>query len=564
MRYNITEKDLRNVIRNCIVEAIGEDRIVKLGGRMYPKYGQAVVVAGGGASGKSFVVNNLIPIQGKHFDVDAFKDIYREMLWNDNSRVSKTDPRKNDPANRGKKPSELYRMSNGKDVEQLHYLTAPWKQKQRDAFFNDTTKNPNQLPNVIFDITGKTWDDIMECVDLCNKLGYTMHLVWVVCNRSRALQQNFSRERKAPQKILHKNHNQIIKNLPEFIEVEAGRHFEDCWLIYTSTDNLGQMPEDEAKNVCVQLPRDGDGFVIDGEVEERLFRVLGEPEKNPEEPETYLDGKEIAPPNQDYKEPVIDPKTGEQKRDKHGEPVFDYKNREVEKYNRSYKGNHTFLRKDEAFQRIVSRALNETMNEFFKPKAKSIIELTATSKKQRYAPVCWEILKNAYAQDGGCKSFNGETEEQQYADFVNNPEYLWRVYLDDKKKPVAIIVYKAKKTFGRKNIAIGTIKGNPQSSQGYTELCRAENNPCNHYYGEVSARAEHSKMKDPKTHWLTPQEADEQLPYKEVQTTQNPELDKHERIPYDPNRHYYRDIGGLGQHRKAMWGHPMPRKPENK
>lgn len=354
----ILTEAMRDEFRNLICESgLDENDVINFGGgRTYPKYGQAVVMCGGGGSGKGFVISNLLPIDGKQLDVDSFKERYKEMLWNPNSRVRREDPRIGDhpfePGYEGMDPDQAYNMANPDDVYALHVNTSDWKGMQRKGISKGMI-NPKHLNNLIFDITGKSQRDIMSCVRMCKDVGYTMHLVWVVTSRSRALQQNFSRERKVPQDILHDAHNKIMDFLPTFITTEAGKYFAHCWVVFNSQPGLDGS---KVKNPCVELPKQDGRFVISDEVKERLLTTLGPKEVNPTRPQTYLDAKEIAPQDKFYSTPKMNKSktihldgtetiTKTPAVDKRGKQIMNVSNTETDKYGRDYRGDASYVRK---------------------------------------------------------------------------------------------------------------------------------------------------------------------------------------------------------------------------
>ncbi len=51
------------------------EKLITFGGKAYPKFGNVVILAGGGGSGKGFIQSQLMGIQGKTFDVDALKSL---------------------------------------------------------------------------------------------------------------------------------------------------------------------------------------------------------------------------------------------------------------------------------------------------------------------------------------------------------------------------------------------------------------------------------------------------------------------------------------------------------
>lgn len=59
------------LLENKVLE---EDKMVKFGNELAPKYGWCVIYMGGGASGKSTATQFLSRLQGKYFNVDDFKE----------------------------------------------------------------------------------------------------------------------------------------------------------------------------------------------------------------------------------------------------------------------------------------------------------------------------------------------------------------------------------------------------------------------------------------------------------------------------------------------------------
>ena len=49
------------------------EALITLGGKAYPTSGNVVFMAGGGGSGKGFVIKNLLGLEGKIFNVDKLK-----------------------------------------------------------------------------------------------------------------------------------------------------------------------------------------------------------------------------------------------------------------------------------------------------------------------------------------------------------------------------------------------------------------------------------------------------------------------------------------------------------
>ena len=64
----ITEQELMQNTAEDLME-----KLITFGGKAYPKFGNIVIMAGGAGSGKGFVLNKLVGVEGKVFDVDELK-----------------------------------------------------------------------------------------------------------------------------------------------------------------------------------------------------------------------------------------------------------------------------------------------------------------------------------------------------------------------------------------------------------------------------------------------------------------------------------------------------------
>lgn len=272
------------IIKNTIKESLqDEDRVVKFNNRTYPKFGQAVIMVGGSGSGKSFCIESgIIPMDAKVFDTDAFKKKYVKLQANPKSSVAQTD-------------SHQYDLSNDEDISALHWKVKDkgWDWKTQDAFMYDDSKSPDRLPNVIFDITGKDEGKLIDIAQTCREVGYEVTLVWVIVNRSRALWNNLDRDRNVKQDVFHSIHNQVNIVIPNFIKSKAGMYIDNVWLVYNSSETLGQKTDQEKKNTAVSLEKQGNGFVMSKEDEEQLMRMLGNNEPNPNNPQKYQSYDEI-------------------------------------------------------------------------------------------------------------------------------------------------------------------------------------------------------------------------------------------------------------------------------
>jgi len=181
------------------------EKLITFGGKAYPKFGNVVILAGGG-SGKGFIQSQLMGIQGKTFDVDALKSlaVKSEKIA---QRVKKE---------LGVDLSQFNvkgALKNPETVSLLHgiigdELKLPDKEKR--AFFSSImTADPERKPNVIFDVTLKSLQKFDNLISNVTRLGYdkkNIHLVWIINDIEIALKQNAERDRFVKPEILINTH----------------------------------------------------------------------------------------------------------------------------------------------------------------------------------------------------------------------------------------------------------------------------------------------------------------------------------------------------------------------
>lgn len=158
-------------------------------------YGQVVFLAGGAASGKgfsreAFMENHKFKIR----DVDEWKVSFL--------KISKL---------KGKYPElQNLDLKNPNDVFKLHNFVKKVgiKEKSLDLMLGDA-RNPETLPNIMFDVTLKDLGDINEIIPSLMKVGYkkeNIHITWVLSNYHVAIKANQARQRVVPDDILLKTH----------------------------------------------------------------------------------------------------------------------------------------------------------------------------------------------------------------------------------------------------------------------------------------------------------------------------------------------------------------------
>jgi hypothetical protein len=123
-----------------------EEALIILGKKAYPKFGHIVIMAGGAGSGKGFVKDKLLGIEGWPYDVDDLKKLAMK-----SPMIQK--------AVKKEFGVELEKMNlkNPDDVSKLHeilkfHLNIDDK-KTKALYTGILTKAPDRKPNIIFDVT---------------------------------------------------------------------------------------------------------------------------------------------------------------------------------------------------------------------------------------------------------------------------------------------------------------------------------------------------------------------------------------------------------------------------
>ena len=173
------------------------------------KQGQAVVVVGGAGSGKGYVVSNFMNSESyKVFDVDELK-----------KRIVKLDSVKK------KYPGvENLDLREPEDVSRLHAIV---KAEKLDARYLDfmmaSASAQHELPNLLFDKTGKDIADIEKVSTRLINIGYdpkNIHIIWVLTDYTIAVKQNAERDRVVPADIMLKTHTGAASTMYDILKTE--------------------------------------------------------------------------------------------------------------------------------------------------------------------------------------------------------------------------------------------------------------------------------------------------------------------------------------------------------
>jgi hypothetical protein len=193
------------------------EALITFGRKAYPKFGTVVIMAGGAGSGKGFVKNNLLGVEGKSFDSDELKKAA--------ARLPLIKKRVMDEMG-----IDIEKLSNDlrnpDNVFKLHsiigeYLNLP--DRQTSALFKSIiAADPSRKPNIIFDTTLKDLQKFADLTRQIKALGYestNIHIVWVVNDIEVAKVQNAKRARVVPAEILVNTHRGAAMTMADILNM---------------------------------------------------------------------------------------------------------------------------------------------------------------------------------------------------------------------------------------------------------------------------------------------------------------------------------------------------------
>lgn len=241
-------------------QALNEDKVVKFGGQTFPKFGWAVILMGGGGSGKSTVFNSLVPIEGKYVNVDDLKEHPRfwdikksgtDMTYYDEIRRTLDKPNiSNTPIRQETKgwyfgqdknteepthPMLKANLSEPEIANAVHQSLRPLGKAVKKAAY-DTPKSASEgkLPNIIFDIVADELKDITTVVEQLKPAGYKIAIIWVSSTINKALKNNAGRDRVVSPDIIIGAHGRVLDTLNELFDSGYIRNIDEFWVINTA------------------------------------------------------------------------------------------------------------------------------------------------------------------------------------------------------------------------------------------------------------------------------------------------------------------------------------------
>lgn len=281
-------------------EDLQESKVVTFEGDSSPKFGWAVVMAGGAGSGKGYVISNRILLPNKTIDVDELKKQYLklkiknpERYKDDGINFDKVTPEilskiKNKKRLTKDETKEVIKtiLKNPRYVSILHGIVRnkDWKDKIVDSFLRNA--DIDKLPNIIFDMTGDAESKLIKTASKAKEYGYKTALVWTVTNFEVAKSRNAKRDRSVSDKILTNTHKGAKNAILGFLEKpEATKYYDEIWLVINSPasatkDLTPKESEILNKMPCIQLEKQGNKFDFSSKTKSFLNKFLSQNEDN--------------------------------------------------------------------------------------------------------------------------------------------------------------------------------------------------------------------------------------------------------------------------------------------
>ena len=191
------------------------EKLITFGGQAYPKSGHVVILAGGAGSGKGFIKDNLLGIEGFSFDVDHLKSL--------SLRAPKLIQMIKDEFGQD---ITKFKLKNPSDVSTLHDIIGgqlKLQNKKLTALYTSILTTPQvDKPNIIFDVTLKDLNKLDKISRGVQQLGYDkkkIHIVWVLNDVEVAKKQNQDRDRTVDVDILINTHQGVSQTMSQIIDM---------------------------------------------------------------------------------------------------------------------------------------------------------------------------------------------------------------------------------------------------------------------------------------------------------------------------------------------------------
>lgn len=255
-----------------------DEKLITFGGKAYPKFNQIVILAGGAGSGKGFVLNKLLGIEGKVMDVDALKAL---AIASENIAAKIKEETGEDIKNFDLRvPENVSRIH--ELISDIYGITGA-KQDLLFKSIQDRATNQDRKPNVIFDVTLKDISKLEKLTRSAKNLGYKaedIHIVWVVNDVNVAIDQNAKRSRVVPEEILMTTHEGVSLTMRKVVDLgdNIKKYMDgDIWFAFNKagvdtkvkTSDFGGMYIEEAE--YIQLKKKGQSPISYEQIGQRLI-----------------------------------------------------------------------------------------------------------------------------------------------------------------------------------------------------------------------------------------------------------------------------------------------------
>ena len=238
-------------------ELLKEDKMVKYDGEIAPKFGWCVMIVGGAAAGKSSAGFAASRLQGKYYNVDDFKKIPKDKEGNkiDNKRWYIKNPETGKSYIDQLPSSWEDRDLKGAFAGQLHATFDNLNDKRQNFIThnpNARNVNPERLPNLIFDVTGKRLGKFQEIIGPAKEQGYKTAIIWVASVPEKAIAMAKKRGRgygpnglsaKGLQDLVNL-HEQVADVIQELFSSGYIKNVDEFWVV-DNTVNL--IPDKQPK-----------------------------------------------------------------------------------------------------------------------------------------------------------------------------------------------------------------------------------------------------------------------------------------------------------------------------
>ena len=202
-----------------MAEEFGElsEKLITFAKQAYPKFGNIVILAGGAGSGKGFVKDKLVGLEGYTFDVDVLKSLAAKAP----GIIKKIKAEFGDDL-----VALAGNLRDDKNVGRLHQLIGDElridDKKMQALYASILTAAPDRKPNIIFDVTLKDLEKLRKIAFQVQNLGYApelTHILWVVNDIEVAQKQNAERDRVVPPEILVNTHRGAAQTMLDIINM---------------------------------------------------------------------------------------------------------------------------------------------------------------------------------------------------------------------------------------------------------------------------------------------------------------------------------------------------------